>query len=330
MYVVCIFAVVENWEETTFPLFLNQNRNIIRDIGDDCDTECRDLESASSLELNSQNCDECTDITDLNVGLQPEEEIDLCSDDANHYQAIKSSTDSKTDETENMTEIYKMVNSKNEKISELLDLIQKKNAEIDRLKSENEYLRNKCDAMRNKTNRFSIEKFSENDSAIKFYTGLPDYASFIALFNFVKAEDGYQLNYHNNKKDNEPKSASVSKRGRPRSLSDMNELFLTLTRLRLDLLEEDLHFRFEIPQTTVSEIFITWTDRLHYCLSSFDQIPGLEEGLRNLLPECFKGEFEDIDLIIDCTEVFIEKPSDPIAQSATWSEYKEHTTRERF
>ena len=308
------------------PTVFNQNRNIMRDIGDDCDTEYRDVESASSLELNSQNCDECTDITDLNVGLQPEEDIDLCSDDENHYQTIKSPTDSKTDETENMTEIYKMVNSKNEKISELLDLIQKKNAEIDRLKSENEYLRNKCDARRNKTNRFSIEKFSENDSAIKFYTGLPDYASFIALFNFVKAEDGYQLNYNNNKKDNEPKSASVSKRGRPRSLSDMNELFLTLTRLRLDLLEEDLHFRFEMPQTTVSEIFITWTDRLHYCLSSFDQIPGLEEGLRNLLPECFKGEFEDIDLIIDCTEVFIEKPSDPIAQSATWSEYKEHNT----
>ena len=101
--------------ENNIPTVFNQNGNIIRDIGDDCDTECRDLESASSLELNSQNCDECTDITDLNVGLQPEEEIDLCSDDENHYQTIKSPTDSKTDETESMTEIYKMVNSKNEK-----------------------------------------------------------------------------------------------------------------------------------------------------------------------------------------------------------------------
>ena len=101
--------------ENNIPTVFNQNGNIIRDISDDCDTECRDLESASSLELNSQNCDECTDITDLNVGLQPEEEIDLCSDDENHYQTIKSPTDSKTDETESMTEIYKMVNSKNEK-----------------------------------------------------------------------------------------------------------------------------------------------------------------------------------------------------------------------
>jgi len=29
---------------------------------------------------------------------------------------------------------------------------------------------------------------------------------------------------------------------------------------------------------------------------------------------------------IDCTEVFIEKPTSPYAQRATWSEYKEHNT----
>lgn len=29
---------------------------------------------------------------------------------------------------------------------------------------------------------------------------------------------------------------------------------------------------------------------------------------------------------IDCTEVFIEKPTSPYAQRATWSKYKEHNT----
>ena len=47
-----------------------------------------------------------------------------------------------------MTEIYKMVDSKNEEISELFNLIQKKHAKMDRLKSENEYLRNNCDAIK--------------------------------------------------------------------------------------------------------------------------------------------------------------------------------------
>ncbi len=31
-------------------------------------------------------------------------------------------------------------------------------------------------------------------------------------------------------------------------------------------------------------------------------------------------------MIIDCTEIFLEKPSQIIQQSATWSEYKGHNT----
>ena len=36
-----------------------------------------------------------------------------------------------------------------------------------------------------------------NDSDIRLYTGLPDYATFIALYNFVKANPGFRLNYYN-------------------------------------------------------------------------------------------------------------------------------------
>ena len=75
--------------------------------------------------------------------------------------------------------------------------------------------------------------------------------------------------------------------------------------------------------TSVSEIFLTWIDRLDYCLASFGQIPGLDDRLAALHPESFKG-FEDVDLIIDCTEIFTDRPLDPVAQSALWSEYKSH------
>ena len=173
---------------------------------------------------------------------------------------------------------------------------------------------------------FDIEDFRDDDAGIKHYTGLPDYQTFVALYNFVKPREGYQLNYHNNKKQNVARKSSVNDRGRPRTLSAKNELFLTLCRLRRNLAEMDLHYRFGISTKSVSETFLTWLDRLDYCLGSLDQIPGLDEGLSQLLPESFKGGFEDIDLIIDCTEVWIQKPSDPIAQSATWSEYKGHNT----
>ena len=36
-----------------------------------------------------------------------------------------------------------------------------------------------------------------NDSDNRFYTGRPDYATFIALYNFVKPNPGFRLNYYN-------------------------------------------------------------------------------------------------------------------------------------
>ena len=50
------------------------------------------------------------------------------------------------------------------------------------------------------------------------------------------------------------------------------------------------------------------------------------ENLERNLPKCFKPDYEDVYLIIDCTELYIEKPSQVIQQSATWSEYNGHNT----
>ena len=49
--------------------------------------------------------------------------------------------------------------------------------------------------------------------------------------------------------------------------------------------------------------------------------------MKQHLPACLdKLEYEDVSLIIDCTEIFLEKPSQVTQQSATWSEYKGHNT----
>ena len=49
-------------------------------------------------------------------------------------------------------------------------------------------------------------------------------------------------------------------------MCELDERFLTLTRLRLGLLEKELSDRFNILQQDVSQIFATWIDRLCYCL----------------------------------------------------------------
>ncbi len=83
-----------------------------------------------------------------------------------------------------------------------------------------------------------VENFRNDPKAMHFYTGLLDYETFQALFNFIKPKEGYQLNYHSNKQTNATRSPSRNKKGRARKLPPENELFLTLCRLRLNLLEQ--------------------------------------------------------------------------------------------
>ena len=108
-----------------------------------------------------------------------------------------------------------------------------------------------------KIERFGINRFMLSDSDIRFYTGLPDYKTFLALYNFLKPRLGFQLNYNNGYTNVSKHPSYVVSRGRPRNLLDIDELFLTMNRLRLGLLEKDLADRFNTDQTEVSKIFST-------------------------------------------------------------------------
>jgi hypothetical protein len=49
------------------------------------------------------------------------------------------------------------------------------------------------------------------------------------------------------------------------------------------------------------------------------------EEIAKTLPKEYKN-FRNIRCIIDCSEIFIQKPSDLQLQAATWSDYKSHNT----
>jgi len=76
-----------------------------------------------------------------------------------------------------------------------------------------------------------------------------------------------------------------------------------MARLRLGLLEKDLADRFNIVQQ-VSETFATWIDRMSDCLGKLSFTTEWEKIKINL-PKCFKPDYEDVYLIIDCTELYI-------------------------
>ena len=64
---------------------------------------------------------------------------------------------------------------------------------------------------------------------------------------------------------------------------------------------------------------------MHDCLGQLSFTTD-RDSMKKFLPKCFKLEQEDVYLIIDGMELFMEKPSQVIQRSATWSEYKVHNT----
>ena len=178
--------------------------------------------------------------------------------------------------------------------------------------------------MNNKRN-FSVDNFKDNSKLFRFYTGLPDYETFRIIFeSFGKAV--YSLVYiGTNTNVGKLESADHIKRGPKRSLSVEQEFFLVLVRLRLGLLEEDIAYRAGVSSSHFSRIWITWLDFLHCKFRAYPIWPS-KSAIQKTMPTCFRESYPTTRVIIDCTEIYIERPSSLRSQSATYSNYKHNNT----
>ena len=86
-----------------------------------------------------------------------------------------------------------------------------------------------------------------------------------------------------------------------------------LCRLCLGLYEQDLAYRFQVSQTTVSRVCSTW---INFCYSKFKEIPiwTNRSVVDCNMPLIFQDLYPSTRCIIDATEVFIQKPQNPSAQ----------------
>ncbi len=96
----------------------------------------------------------------------------------------------------------------------------------------------------------TIEDIKDSDDKVQFYTGLPNYHTFNALYDTL-VESGANSLCPNSVNE------SVGK-GRKRKLRTVDEFLLVMMRLRLGLLVKDLEFRFKVASSTVSKIFRAW------------------------------------------------------------------------
>ena len=109
-------------------------------------------------------------------------------------------------------------------------------------------------------------------------------------------------------------------------MTSFQMLLMTLMRLRLNMPEQFLAYEFSLSQTPVSRIFSNVIDVLYIRTKPFVFWPEQEE-LQKTMPMQFRKYFgEKVAVIIDCFEIFIERPSNLMARAQTWSSYKHHNT----
>ena len=158
--------------------------------------------------------------------------------------------------------------------------------------------------------KFSFESFKSaegsksNDEKICFYTGLPNWEILSKLFTYLEQHlPGTSRNI----------------------LSPFQQVMLTLMRLRLNLSGQDLGYRFGIHKSTVSRTFNQVLTIMYYCLRGFIYWPDRDE-LQKTMPMDFRKYCPRCAVIIDCFEIFVERPSNLKSRMQTYSSYKHHNT----
>lgn len=131
----------------------------------------------------------------------------------------------------------------------------------------------------------------------KMYLGLPK--EFLWLIDYITEKSPIKIN-------------SVS-------------LIITLLKIKQNDSIERISDQFEISRTKLSSVIFAGVEVLGNFFQNCVYCPPPKQIKQNL-PLVFKIRYSDVQMIIDCFEIQIAKPSNPMKQSQTWSQYKSCNT----
>ena len=192
------------------------------------------------------------------------------------------------------------------------------------VKTENVLLRRKATKGRN-----VVDKFLKTDANITTYTGLPTKKTFNNLVKYVTQKSKKLSYWSGSKKAISTKvrrnfKTSPKKTGPQRKLSVKEELTLVLLKLRTAVTNEMLADLFDISNGGASQVINTWVKFLACELKPLIFWPS-KEAIRESLPKSLK-HYTNLRSIINCGEIFIDRPRNLEIQALTWSSYKIHNT----
>ena len=189
---------------------------------------------------------------------------------------------------------------------------------IQALQKENFALKEELASAKQKT--ISLLSVKHDDKDFSACTGLPSYGVFKVLCDHLqpKAE---KLQWWRGK-------ATVEKDGEPlrhytRGLSVEEQFFAVLYRLKSGVSVRIAAKLFGISRSSFSTLFTTWVNFLSCELE--EMTAAVTTELPSMGAACFR-DFADTRMVIDCTEVFAERPSGLSARQQMFSTYKHHVT----
>lgn len=106
---------------------------------------------------------------------------------------------------------------------------------------------------------------------------------------------------------------------------DSMYIFLTLKKIRTGSTFVCLGDDFGTSEGNASKIFSKYLPIINKFLRKLIIKPEIS-FVKSNLPLAFRARYSNVYSIIDCLEIEIEKPSDAVKQSLTWSEYKKCNT----
>lgn len=153
------------------------------------------------------------------------------------------------------------------------------------------------------TKNVSLENFRGQNKKTNFFTGITDFSTLEALYQMVEPEISFS-----------------------RKLFKFEILMIVLTRLRLNLSFRFMSYQYSVTIPTISKHFHKTLNILYAKLRYFVYWPD-RDAIRKTMPLAFQVQFGDtIVVIIDCFEVFIERPANPKAAAQCFSTYKHGMT----
>ena len=133
--------------------------------------------------------------------------------------------------------------------------------------------------------QFSLDKIKDDNAAIIFYTGFPNYETLMSFYHYVEPKPQKMQYWKGEKrlKVNQPyHEKDRNKPGPSRKLLYLDEFLLVLMRLKAGLFVQDLADRFGISTSLVSRICITWINLLYLELNDIFPFPSQELVRKNM------------------------------------------------